>query len=449
MDYSRFQAGILIRLVALVATLAGMAWVMLNTGWYVTITLFVAAVVGQAVALLHFTNRPGREVARFLDAVAFDDSTLAFSALSHDPALSGLGAAMTRVLDQLRTGRAQREEQAQYLQSVIAHIPVALVSVDEYGAVQLMNLAARRLFETTCTDISHLARFGEAFATSLGSLKPGDAMIVRMERGGGALQLKAAVTGLVLSGVRHRLISLQNIETELTAHELAAWQSVIRVMAHEVMNSLTPISSLAGTAGDIVSDVMAQLPQESPERAKLADAREALETMARRSEGLLHFVQNHRRITKRMVVQLDVVPVRRVFARLQRLLAGELAARNIELTTAVEPETLEVSADIELLDQALINLLRNAMEAMRDGQPGKIALTGGLEAGGRVVIAVADNGPGIATDQRDKVFVPFYTTKRQGSGVGLTLVRQIATVHGATVGVSQTPGGGATISLRF
>jgi two-component system, NtrC family, nitrogen regulation sensor histidine kinase NtrY len=449
MDYSRFQAGILIRLVALVATLAGMAWVMLNTGWYVTITLFVAAVVGQAVALLHFTNRPGREVARFLDAVAFDDSTLAFSALSHDPALSGLGAAMTRVLDQLRTGRAQREEQAQYLQSVIAHIPVALVSVDEYGAVQLMNLAARRLFETTCTDISHLARFGEAFATSLGSLKPGDAMIVRMERGGGALQLKAAVTGLVLSGVRHRLISLQNIETELTAHELAAWQSVIRVMAHEVMNSLTPISSLAGTAGDIVTDVMAQLPQDSPERAKLADAQEALETMARRSEGLLHFVQNHRRITKRMIVQLDVVPVRRVFARLQRLLAGELAARNIALTTAVEPETLEVSADIELLDQALINLLRNAMEAMRDGQPGKIALTGGLEAGGRVVIAVADNGPGIATDQRDKVFVPFYTTKRQGSGVGLTLVRQIATVHGATIGVSQTPGGGATISLRF
>ena len=280
---------------------------------------------------------------------------------------------MTRVLDQLRTGRAQREEQAQYLQSVIAHIPVALMSVDEHGAVQLMNLAARRLFETACTDVSQLAQFGEAFATSLGSLKPGDGTIVRMERGDGVLQLKAAATGLVLGGVRHRLISLQNIETELTAQELAAWQTVIRVMAHEVMNSLTPISSLAATAGDIVTDVMAQLPPDDPQRAKLADAQEALETMARRSEGLLHFVQNHRRITKRMIVQIDVVPVRRIFARLQRLLAGELAARNIELTTQVVPETLEVSADIELLDQALINLLRNAMEALRDGQPGKIS----------------------------------------------------------------------------
>jgi nitrogen fixation/metabolism regulation signal transduction histidine kinase len=449
MDYSRFQIGILLRLIALVATLAGMIWVILNTSWYVTIVLFAAAVVAQVVALLHFANRPGREVARFLDAVAFDDNTIAFSALSHDPALSGLGAAMTRVLDQLRTGRAQREEQAQYLQSVIAHIPVALVSVDEHGAVQLMNLAARRLFEAACTDVGQLARFGEAFAISLASLKPGEAMIVRMDRGTGVLQLKAAATGLVLGGVRHRLISLQNIETELTAQELAAWQTVIRVMAHEVMNSLTPISSLAGTASEIVTDVLSQLPEASAEHAKLADARDALETMARRSEGLLHFVQNHRRITKRMVVKLDVVPVRRVFARLQRLLAGELAARNIELTMEVVPETLEISADIELLDQALINLLRNAMEAMRDGQGGKIALTGGLEAGGRVAIAVADNGPGIAADQREKIFVPFYTTKRQGSGVGLTLVRQIATVHGASVGISQTPGGGATVSLRF
>jgi nitrogen fixation/metabolism regulation signal transduction histidine kinase len=449
MDYSRFQAGILFRLMALVATLALLVWVMLNTGWYVTIALLMAVAAGEVIALMHFATRSGREVARFLDAVAFDDNTVAFSALSHDTALAELGAAMTRVLDQLRTGRAQREEQAQYLQSVIAHIPVALVSVDEHGAVQLMNLAARRLFETACTEFGQLSRFGEAFATSLGSLKPGDGMIVRMERSNGALQLKAAATGLVLGGVHHRLISLQNIESELTAQELAAWQTVIRVMAHEVMNSLTPISSLAATASDIVTDVITQLPPNDPQGSKLTDAREALETMARRSEGLLHFVQNHRRITKRMVAKVDVVPVRRVFARLQRLLAGELAARNIELTTRVEPETLEVSADIELLDQALINLLRNAMEALRDGQPGKIAVTGLLEAGGHVVITVADNGPGIPAEQREKIFVPFYTTKRQGSGVGLTLVRQIATVHGATVSITQTPGGGATISLRF
>lgn len=449
MVYSDFRAGILLRLCGLVATLGLLTWITTHTNWYVTITLCIAATIVQVIALLHFANRSGHEVARFLNAIAFDDNTIAFSGLSKDPAFADLGSAMTRVLDQLRTGRAQREEQAQYLQSVVAHIPVALISVTEHGKVQLMNLAARWLFETACTNINELCRYGEVFAAGLGSLKPGDSMIIRMERSGNILQLKAAATGLVLGGIRQRLISLQNIDSELTAHELAAWQTVIRVMAHEVMNSLTPISSLAATAGALVNDVQSELPKHAAQKAKLTDAQEALETLARRSEGLLHFIRNHRRLTKHMIARLDVVPVRNVFARLQRLLAVELATRNIELTTQVVPETLEVSADAELLDQALINLLRNAMEALRDGQPGKITLTGTLESGGHVVISVADNGPGIPADQREKIFVPFFTTKRQGSGVGLTLVRQIAIVHGASVSISETSGGGATISIRF
>jgi signal transduction histidine kinase len=220
-------------------------------------------------------------------------------------------------------------------------------------------------------------------------------------------------------------------------------------MAHEVMNSLTPISSLAATARELVDDVLAALPPDDVHRASLADASEALEAMAKRSEGLLHFVQNHRRLTKRMVTKVEILAVRRVFARLQRLLAAELVARNVQLELRVEPETLELPADSELLDQALINLVRNAMEALRDKPGGRIVLSAFAEPGGHVVIAVADNGPGIAADQREKVFVPFFTTKRQGSGVGLTLVRQIATVHGAAVNIGETAGGGATVSLRF
>jgi signal transduction histidine kinase len=180
----------------------------------------------------------------------------------------------------------------------------------------------------------------------------------------------------------------------------------------------------------------------------MIDVQQALDTIARRSDGLLNFVQNHRRLTRRMVAKVEIASLRRIFTRLQRLLAGELETRCIELVLSVTPDTLEITADIELLDQALINLLRNAMEAVRDEAAGRISLSA-FQQDGRVVIAVADNGPGIAPEQREKVFVPFFTTKRQGSGVGLTLVRQIATVHGATVNISNTEGGGATISLRF
>ena len=446
MGYSRFEFGVFLRVTGLVVTLAVLAWMAVKTDWYVTLALVAVALFAQAALLAHFASRSGREVARFLNAVAFGDNSASFASFSGDHAFSELNSSMTRVLDQLRSGQAERAEQAQYLQSLISHVPVALIAVEDGGAVQLLNLAARRLFESACTDAGQFERHGAAFATGMEALKPGEAAIVRMERNTGALQLKAAATGLTLSGGRCRLISLQNIETELTAQELAAWQTVIRVMAHEVTNSLTPITSLATTAQGLVRDVLASLPAEDERHAALSDAAEALETMGRRSQGLLHFVQNHRRITRRMVAKIEIVALQRLFIRLQRLLAGELATRNITLALAVVPDTLEVAADTELLDQALINLLRNAMEALRDG--GRITLSA-FQENGRVVIAVADNGPGIAAESREKVFVPFFTTKRQGSGVGLTLVRQIATVHGGTVGISDTPGGGTTVAIRF
>jgi nitrogen fixation/metabolism regulation signal transduction histidine kinase len=449
MGYSSFRTGVALRAVALALTIVAVACVIAQTRWYVTITLVLAIALAQIVALVRFATQSSREVARFLDAISFDDTSQSFSGLLGDSAHSELGAAMTRVLTQLRVVRSEREEQARYLQTLVAHVPVALISADERGGVQLLNMAARRLFGTALSETAQFARHGEAFAVGMESIRPGTAAILRMERPTGTLQLKVAVTELALGGIRYRLISLQNIESEMSAQEMVAWQTVIRVMAHEVMNSLTPVSSLAATAHDLVTGVIKQLPADDPRAAALTDAAEALETVSRRSQGLLHFVQNHRRLTKHLVTQVEVAPVQRIFARLQRLLANDLAARDIHLTTSVEPETLEIAADIELLDQALINLVRNAIEALRDTPDGRIGLSAHRDPDGRVAIVVADNGPGIAPDQREKIFVPFFTTKRQGSGVGLTLVRQIATAHDATVDVSNTPGGGATVSLRF
>ncbi|HEY0803165.1 MAG TPA: ATP-binding protein [Steroidobacteraceae bacterium] len=449
MGSSRFRTGIALRTAALFLTIVAVAWMIARTQWYVTITLCLGVVIAEIAMLIEFATQSSREVARFLDAISFDDTTQSFSGLLGDSAHHDLGRAMGRVLERLRVGRSERQEQAHYLQTLLTHVPVALISSDERGGVQLLNMAARRLFETALIDTSQFARHGEAFAVGVESLRPGNTAILRMERSSGTLQLKAAATDFSLGGARRRLISLQNIENEMSAQEMAAWQTVIRVMAHEVMNSLTPVSSLAATAHDLVRDVIGQLPAEDPLAITLSDAREALETVARRSEGLLHFVQNHRRLTRRLITQIEVTPIQRVFARLQRLLINDLAARDIHLTISVEPETLEIGADTDLLDQALINLVRNAIDAVRDAPAARITLTASRDPDGHVAIAVADNGPGIAPDQLEKIFVPFFTTKRQGSGVGLTLVRQIATAHGATVDVSDTPGGGATVRLRF
>jgi two-component system, NtrC family, nitrogen regulation sensor histidine kinase NtrY len=449
MASSRFRTGVALRTAALFLTVAATAWMIANTEWYVTISLFIAATLGEAVALVRFSTQSSREVARFLDALSVDDLSQSFTGLTADGAHRELGTAMERVLARLRAGRSERDEQGHYLLTLVNHVPVALISIDERGAVKLLNMAARRLFESSLTTAAQFSRYGESFAVSLESLSAGNTAILRMERSSGALLLKAAVTEIVTRGMPMRLVSLQNIENEMSAQELEAWQTVIRVMAHEVMNSLTPVSSLATTAHDLVRDVLEQLPAGDPRAAALADARDALEAVSRRSEGLLHFVRGHRRLTKPLAARVEVMPVQRLFARIQRLLASDLADRDIHMTSGVEPETMELAMDAELLDQALINLVRNAIEALRDTPSGQIVLSAYREPDGRIAISVSDNGPGIPPEQREKVFVPFFTTKRQGSGIGLTLVRQIAAAHGASVDVSQTPGGGATVRLRF
>ena len=446
---SSFRTGVAMRAAALLLTIGALAWMIANTQWYVTMTLFVAAVLAETVALVKFATVSSREIARFLDALAVDDASQSFAGLTADGAHRELGTAMERVLARLRASRSERDEQAHYLQTLVNHVPVALIAIEDTGAVKLLNMAARRLFESTLTESNQLSRYGEAFAVSLEALLPGNTTILRMERSSGALLLKAAATEIAARGTRRRLVSLQNIENEMTAQELEAWQTVIRVMAHEVMNSLTPVSSLAATAHGLVRDVLEQLPADDARAAALTDARDALEAVSRRSEGLLHFVRGHRRLTKPLAARMEVMPVQRLFARIQRLLASDLADRDIRMATRVEPESLELAMDAELLDQALINLVRNALEALRDVSSAHITLAAYRQPDGRIAISVADNGPGVPPDQREKVFVPFFTTKRQGSGIGLTLVRQIAAAHGASVDVAETPGGGATVSLRF
>lgn len=449
MVYSRFRAGVAARAALLCATFVGLAWVLLATRWYATGMLLAAAAGLQVWLLIRFAESANRDVAHFLDALSFDDVSQDFARLAQDPATSELGQAMTRVLDSLRQSRTEREEQSRYLKTLMAHVPVALIALDEGGGVDFLNPAAHRLFGTRLKQVAEFSRFGEAFAAGLAAIKPGETALLRLERPSRPLHLKVVATEIVVHSGRRRIVSLTNIASELSAQELAAWQTVIRTMAHEVMNSLTPLSSLAGTAHELVRDVHSRLPEGDPNAPPLGDAVDALEIVARRSEGLMRFVQSHRRLTHRFTAKPETLSVRRVFVRLHSLLAADLEAAAIDFRMTVEPDLLDVTADADLLDQMLINLLRNAMDELRGRAGAQVTLSGCRDGLGRLVISVADNGRGVPPALREKVFAPFYTSKPQGCGVGLTLVKQIAMLHGADVYVGETEGGGATFSLRF
>ncbi|MGH6828645.1 MAG: hypothetical protein ACREFW_07020, partial [Rhizomicrobium sp.] len=206
MASNRFRAGIAGRAALLVVTSLLLAFVVARTDWYVSMALLFAAVAVEAATLVHFATSWSREVARFLDAVAFEDASASFAGLSSDSVFRELGLAMGRVMETLRRGRAEREEQAHYLKALINHVPVALLAVDEDGKVNLLNFAARRLFEGAATNVADFPRYGPAFAAGLEQLKPGEGVLLRMERRSGALQLKAAATDLALADRRRRLI---------------------------------------------------------------------------------------------------------------------------------------------------------------------------------------------------------------------------------------------------
>jgi nitrogen fixation/metabolism regulation signal transduction histidine kinase len=449
MAFSRFEIEIGARTALLALTLFLFTWIVLATSWIVTGALVLAGAIAEAVMLIRHATRASRETARFLNALTYEDVTQSFSGLAQDGPSQDLGKAMARVMAMLRASRSEREEQRRLLQTLLDHMPVALVAIAPDGAVEQLNPAARRLFEAPVKTVHDFHAFGEAFAASIANLKPGDTALVPIERGAGPLHLKIAATEFVANGSKRRLLSLQNIANELSAQELAAWQMVIRTMAHEVMNSLTPMTSLAATARDLVEEAAHDLPADTPSREHLDEAALALATVAKRSEGLLQFVQSHRRLTHRLTARPERLSVRRVFVRLHSLIASELETNGITFTALVEPEALEVTADAVLLDQALINLLRNGLDALRGRRDAKLILAAARTLGGQVRITVCDNGPGVAAELRETIFAPFYTTKREGTGVGLTLVRQIAAVHGASVALSETPDGGATFELTF
>ena len=278
--------------------------------------------------------------------------------------------------------------------------------------------------------------------------------MVRVAEEDRTLQLSVSVSRFRLRGDAHALASIQDLRNELEEKEMEAWQQLTRVLTHEIMNSVAPISSLASTAHRLLSEAPAA-PNGTPPPQEVAeiteDAREAVQTIERRSKGLISFVDSYRSFTKIPNPKFEILEVRELFDNVRRLLRVQIEEHALDLRINVAPEDLQVSADPELVEQVLINLVLNAMHAV-EGEPApRIELRARIDRRSRPVLQVIDNGPGIPPDVQEKIFVPFFTTKEDGSGIGLSLSRQIMRLHGGALTVRSDPDSDAetVFTLRF
>lgn len=450
MVYRRFSVFLAIRLLFIGAAIIIALWLLLEPGLHSGTILAVAVVAILATELWRFISRTNRDVARFLDAARYADYSQRFSLDDLGTGFGELGATFTDILDRMYDRRVDVEADVRGLKALVDHIPIPLMTVHGDESITLQNNASRRLFGAAhVTQLGDLRQFGSSFHAAVAEAVPGNRELVTFEVEGIEYQLTLATSENIVAGQRSRLVSLQDIQSELNVTQAEAWQDLVRVLTHEIMNSITPVTSLAATASDIVDDMLEKSEPGSEFSEDLADLQDAVHTVARRSDSLMQFVHSYRQITRLAPPEKKRVHINDMFESVCRLAEAEWPGCGSMLSVDVKPAELDVNADRDLLEPVVMNLLRNALQATHDLDPAHIEMRGRLNRRGNVVIEVADNGPGVSDELARKIFVPFFTTKEEGSGVGLALALQVMTAHGGFIRVGNNEGDGAVFTLTF
>jgi len=450
MVYKRFSLLLAIRLVIVGVAIAAALWLLLQPGLHSATLLALGIVAIAAAELWWFIGRTNREVARFLEAARHADYSQRFGYEDFGTGFGDLATAFTDILNRMYEKRSTIETDLRRLNALIDHIPIPLLTVRGDDSIILQNNASRRLFGAAhVTQLGDLRQFGASFHDAVAEAVPGQRELVTFVVEGIEYKLTLATSENIIAGESSRLVSLQDIQSELNITQAEAWQDLVRVLTHEIMNSITPVTSLAATASEVVDDVVQKAGPDSELHEDLNDLQDAVHTVARRSDSLVQFVNSYRQITRLAPPEKKRVHIRDLFDSVSRLAEAEWPGCESVITVSVVPEELDVYADRDLLEPVVMNLLRNAIQATNEKDDADIELHGRFNRRGNVIIEVTDNGPGIPDEIANKIFVPFFTTKADGSGVGLALARQVMTAHGGFVRVGENEGGGAAFTLTF
>ncbi|MCK9211491.1 MAG: ATP-binding protein [Ignavibacteriaceae bacterium] len=408
--------------------------------------MLTLAALYQGYSLIRFINHTNRKVTDFLRGINYSDFTQNVRLGKLGGTFVELAEEMNKLLNKYKDIRFEKEENLRYLQTIVEHVGIGLIVFDAKGSVELLNKAAKKILKLThLQNISTLDEKHNGFGQFLFQLNAKKHTTFKLFNNGETIQLMVQSTWFRMKDQNLRLISFYNIQSELEEKEIEAWQKLIRVLTHEIMNSITPISSLASTAAGLIKNS----DQEKINKESLEDIENALTTIHRRSDGLTLFINKFRDLSKIPKPNFQTISVPELFYRV-RLLTGQLiSSSNIQLSVSVKPENLEIIADPDLIEHVLINLVNNAVHALRETESGIIQLTAEINERGRAVLKVIDNGCGISEDVLDKVFVPFFTTKQEGSGIGLSISQSIIRAHGGSIWVQSKPNKGTVFTLRL
>ena len=445
MIFDRLDTGLLGRLVLLLAALAGGGYAALHHAYGLALVA-LGALLALVVALARYLTRGQQALLDFTLALKYRDFSRQYPEQPASASLRRLHAAFNQVNATFRELRAEKEAQFQYLQTILALLDTGIVSYDTAGTVAWVNEAFKDTLQLPyLKNIQALQLRQPVLYEAIRRAVPGQPAVVKLTVGSHAVQLLLSATQFKMQGEAFTLLAFKNVSQALADTETAAWQQLLRVMTHEIMNSVTPIASLADSLGRH----MRAAQQQDSAAELLDDVSTGIRIIQQRSEGLLRFAQVYRNFSTLAPPQRTTLYVQELLQTTRQLLAEQLTAQGIEVVISVRPVHLTLQADGHLLEQVLINLLLNAAQAVDQTPDPRISLLAWLDGQERVVIEVKDNGSGIPADLLDSIFVPFFTTRPSGSGIGLSLAKQIMQLHQGSIQVQSVEGAGSAFQLWF
>jgi len=443
MIFKRFALGLIWRIVLIILVSAALAYSLVqvheikdNTVYWLSSAISFAILIYRGADLFHYANSTNRKLIRFFDSIQYDDFTIKFSSdNTYGKSFQQLNQQFNKVLEAFRKIRAENEANLHLVNTIIQNVQTGLLLFDQYGRIELSNAAACKLLGFyRLKNISELKSNHIELAEKLTTAADNHFLY----EGKNGLQVAVNIVAIRLNGQIKTLASLQNIQPELQEKEVEAWQNLTRVLRHEIMNSLTPILSLIGTMKYIVDK---ELPPNSNDNGAKEDLQEALQTLESRGIGMINFVDGYRNFTSIPSPSFAEIEIDELVYRIRNLLQAEMSAANISFNFENTAKNNRIYADADQLSMVLINLIKNAKEALDHTPMGSISVKT-FTQNQQVFIEVSDNGPGIEPEALEDIFIPFFTTKENGSGIGLSLSRQIVQQHGGTIKVFSEPGKG-------
>lgn len=451
MIYRNFRFNAIIRIVLITASIFILFYTWQE--FFITPVLIGVFIIIQLYALFKYIDKSNRDLASFLESIRFSEFTRSFQMEGMGSSFDELNKAFNDVIRDFQTVRTEKEEHFHYLQSIVQNIDVSIIAYQKDGTVEMINKAAKKLFQISgLKNVKQLYQISGELVEKLLSIAPGDSALIKVQQEDDLLQLAINSTEFKIHNKTIVLATIKNIQSVLEEQETEAWQKLISVLTHEIMNSITPIASLSSTIDVMINSFKEQQqidPNANIDSETANEIQQGLQTIHKRSTGLLHFVNTYRNLTRIPKPNFRITTVKGIFDNIIPLMNEEFTQANISFHSEIDPPEMEFSADVELLEQVIINLLKNAIHALDGQEKAQITMKAFLNKRGRVTIQVVDNGVGILPEVLDKIFIPFFTTKPKGSGIGLSLSRQIMRLHGGSITAYSVPSYGASFTLTF